>query len=327
MNDALIQCETSARTAMELSFQELPRRPKVLLVDDQPLHIQLIHQALAEVAQVFIGTSGEHGLKQAQVCEPDIILLDIEMPDLDGFAFLQRLRKHSPLRDVPVIFVTHQHSEVVETRCLAAGAVDFISKPFSPLVVLARTLTHLKLKFQADLLRAGAFEDDLTGLHNRRFLDVRLNEEWRRTVRQGHALSVLMIDVDFFKNYNDHYGHAGGDEVLRQVAEALRAQLRRPGDLVARYGGEEFMCVLPQTELASARLLAHRCLEAVRHLRLAHANRPEPAWVTISVGLAERTTISANALQDLIEAADQALYEAKGDGRDTVREARSWRDA
>ena len=188
MNDALIQCGPSARTAMEQSFQALPRRPRILVVDDQTLHIQLIHQALAEVAQVFIATSGQHGLAQAESCDPDLILLDIEMPDLDGFEFLHRLRRHVTLRDVPVIFVTHQHSEVVETRCLAAGAVDFITKPISPLVVLARTLTHLKLKFQADLLRAGAYEDELTGLHNRRFLDVRLHEEWRLCVRQVYAL-------------------------------------------------------------------------------------------------------------------------------------------
>ena len=136
-----------------------------------------------------------------------------------------------------------------------------------------------------------------------------------------------MIDVDYFKNYNDHYGHAGGDEVLRRVAQALRDQLRRPGDLVARYGGEEFMCVLPQTERSSARFLAQRCVDAVRQLQLPHANRPDASCVTISIGLAERRSMASKNLQGLIDAADQALYEAKGDGRDTVREARSWSDA
>ncbi|MDW8337088.1 MAG: diguanylate cyclase [Tepidimonas sp.] len=296
------------------------RRPRLLLVDDQPVHLQVLYRTLAADCQLFMATSGEQALKVALEQRPDLILLDVVMPGLDGFAVLQRLRGTRETADIPVIFVTAHSGEDIETRCLDAGAVDFLPKPINPSVVRARVRTHLTLKFQSDLLRALAFVDGLTGVANRRQFDERLAIEWARAQRHGSALSLVLIDVDHFKAYNDHYGHQAGDDALRRVAVCLREHVRRGTDLVARYGGEEFACLLPDAALPQARALAGQLLQAVRALAIPHRHGGVGGVLTVSLGVATRQGAAQPGWRPalLLGLADAQLYEAKHQGRARV---------
>ena len=216
---------------------DLPnRRRRLLIVDDQPINIQALYQAFSADHQVFMATSGPQALALCLSKQPDLVLLDVMMPGMDGFEVCRRLTADPATADIPVIFVTAHSDEAAETLGLDVGAVDFISKPINPNIVRARVRTHVTLKAQSDLLRHWVYIDGLTGVHNRRYLDERLATEWGRAVRCSTTLSVVLIDVDFFKPYNDHYGHHAGDDCLRRVASTLKAGLRRPGDLMTRYG-------------------------------------------------------------------------------------------
>jgi len=295
--------------------------PRLLVVDDQPINIQALYRSFAADHQVFMATTGQQALQVAAQQRPDLILLDLELPDMDGLAVCQALKRQELTRDTPVIFVTAHGNAEVETRGLEAGAVDFIHKPINPAVVRARVRTHLTLKQQSDQLRRLAFIDGLTGLHNRRALDERLARELRHAARTVQPLALALIDVDFFKPYNDHYGHQAGDDALRAVAQALAQAMLRPVDLAARYGGEEFVCLLPETGAPGALAVAERLRAAVQALALPHAHSGAAAVLTVSIGLAvwpAQLGRPVPAAEALIQAADAALYEAKHGGRNRV---------
>ncbi|MDH3461327.1 MAG: PleD family two-component system response regulator [Burkholderiaceae bacterium] len=294
---------------------EQQRHPKLLVVDDQPSNIEALYRTFSPDHQVFMATSGERALAVCKDNPPDLVLLDVVMPDMDGYEVCARLKADSGTRDIPVIFVTSHDDADNETRGLDAGAVDFIAKPFNPRVARARVKTHLALKFQSDLLRQWVFVDGLTGVFNRRHFDSRLEAEYRISARNGSPLCVLMIDIDHFKRYNDHYGHQGGDDCLRQVAEGLQACLRRPGDLLARFGGEEFACLLPETDFAGAMALAQTMERQVRNLQIAHAGSAVGSVVTISLGVAEKPPGRLGDPISLVRQADAQLYRAKHSGR------------
>jgi diguanylate cyclase (GGDEF)-like protein len=296
---------------LDASLQERSRRPRLLLVDDQPTNIQALHRVFSTDCQVLMATNGERALQVCRDRQPDLVLLDVQMPGMDGHELCAQLKADPGLQGISVIFVTAQDHPDEETRALDAGAADFITKPFNPTVVRARVRTQLTLKHQADLLRELAFVDGLTGVHNRRHFDERFAAEARRAQRTRSPLAVLMCDVDHFKHYNDHFGHLAGDDCLRRIASALRACLRRPTDLLARYGGEEFVCLLPDTDLAGAIGVAQLMEDAVRGLALPHPGAE--GCVTISLGV----SASPHA-QGLVEAADKALYLAKAAGRSRV---------
>ncbi|MDH3209799.1 MAG: diguanylate cyclase [Burkholderiaceae bacterium] len=294
---------------------EQQRHPKLLVVDDQPSNIEALYRTFSPDHQVFMATSGERALAVCKDNPPDLVLLDVVMPDMDGYEVCARLKADSGTRDIPVIFVTSHDDADNETRGLDAGAVDFIAKPFNPRVARARVKTHLALKFQSDLLRQWVFVDGLTGVFNRRHFDSRLEAEYRISARNGSPLCVLMIDIDHFKRYNDHYGHQGGDDCLRQVAEGLQACLRRPGDLLARFGGEEFACLLPETDFAGAMALAQTMERQVRNLQIAHAGSAVGSVVTVSLGVAEKPSGRQGDPISLVRQADAQLYRAKHSGR------------
>ncbi len=295
-------------------------RPRLLVVDDQPINVQALYQALSAEHQVFVATSGEQALKLALEKLPDLVLLDVVMPGTDGFEVCRRLKLDPATADIPVIFVTAHSEETEEARGLDLGAVDFIAKPFHPRVVRARVKTHLTLKRQSDFLRRMAFVDGLTGVYNRRHFDERLQQEWLRARRNGTPLSLLLMDLDGFKRYNDRYGHPAGDDCLRRVAQALGQGLLRPADLLARYGGEEFAAILPETDAAGALALAERLGRQVQALALAHADSPAGLpVVSISIGIASRPSTApgeqAGTESDLLARADRQLYRAKAEGR------------
>jgi diguanylate cyclase (GGDEF)-like protein len=293
-------------------------RPRLLVVDDQPANIQAVHQVFAQDHQVLMAKGGEQALSLCSTQPPDLVLLDIEMPGMDGYEVCERLKADEATRHIPVIFVTAHRDEAAEAKGLELGAVDFIHKPINPTIVRARVKTHLTLKAQADLLRQWVYLDGLTGVHNRRYFDQQLDIEWRRARRAGSPLSVILLDVDFFKRYNDHYGHQAGDVCLRRVASALRSSLRRPSDLVARYGGEEFVCLLPETGLAGALHVAGVLEQHLRAEGIPHAESTIAPFVTVSQGVCTTPPDSNEGTDALMRGADAQLYLAKARGRQQV---------
>ena len=297
----------------------LPARPRLLVVDDQPINIQTLYQIFHADHEVFVATSGEQALAFCRGNPlPDLILLDVVMPGLDGLAVCQQLKADPVLANIPVIFVTACMDPADETRALEAGGVDFITKPVNPMVVRARVKTHLTLKAQGDFLRSLVFVDGLTRVANRRRFDEALLSEWRQCQRAGTPLALLMIDIDHFKRYNDHYGHPTGDACLQQVAAVLKAAMQRACDLVARYGGEEFVCLLPGCDQAPALAKAQALQAALAAQGIAHEASPTAAWVTLSIGVAVAQPQAGGSPAALVAAADAALYSAKHRGRNCI---------
>lgn len=292
-----------------------PRPPRLLVVDDQVVNIQALYQAFSADHQVLMATSGEQALKVAATQQPDLVLLDVVMPGMDGHEVCRRLKADEATRDIPVIFVTAHDDAAAETQGLAMGAVDFISKPINPAIVRARVATHITLKAQSDMLRRWVYVDGLTGVPNRRYFDERLASDWARAIRNHCDLSVILLDVDFFKRYNDHYGHQAGDACLREVATCLRRTLGRPGDMVARYGGEEFVCLLVDTDLSGALEVARKLGAAVEALGIEHAESSVAPVVTVSLGVCSFSGTTSGSAAAFVAAADAHLYRAKGEGR------------
>ena len=258
-------------------------------------------------------------MAQCHAVRPDVILLDINLGDEDGFDLCQRIKQQPELADIPVIFITGSHNEADEVRAFKLGAVDFIRKPVSPYIAESRVVTHLALQLQTALLKRVAHSDGLTGLKNRRTFDEELERDWKECARNGSPLSVLMIDIDFFKQYNDNYGHLAGDACLRRVASVIHAALCRPSDCAARYGGEEFACILSSTDIKGALSVAVNIRSCIAALAIEHCEGATAAHrVTASIGVATCYPNAAEGWLALLAAADLQLYRAKDTGRDRV---------
>ncbi|GAA3705644.1 diguanylate cyclase [Oceanisphaera sediminis] len=291
---------------------------RILVVDDQPVNIRVLYEVFRGEFEVLMATSGEQALTVCQEQRPDIILLDVVMPGISGHEVCRRLKANPDTRDIPIIFVTSQREEAEEARGFEMGAVDFITKPVNPVIVSARVRTHLALKLQSDLLRSIAMIDGLTKVANRRKFDEALAISWRACLREGRPLSLVLLDLDCFKQYNDRYGHQQGDNCLIAVAGALGHGLRRPHDLLARYGGEEFVCILPGTDVQGAMQRAEVMRKAVRALELEHQHSTAGLLVSISLGIATLIPDNDFSPESLLAAADKQLYRAKQEGRDRV---------
>ena len=302
-----------------MSWTEMALNGRILVVDDAMENIQTLHAALQAEQEVLFALDGARALELARTQHPDLILLDAVMPGMDGYAVCAALRAAPETRDIPVIFVTALTSPEDETRALEAGAADFISKPVNAAVVRARVRTQLTVKRQADALRALTLTDSLTGVANRRAFDERLHAEWRRCARAGLPVALILVDVDHFKLYNDHYGHQAGDASLVQVAAALRRSAGRPQDLVARYGGEEFAILLPQLGTSGAEGVARRLRDELAMLDMPHAASPTAGRITASMGLACMVPRESQSATALVAAADALLYQAKAGGRNQYR--------
>ena len=294
-------------------------RTKILLVDDSSTNLEILGEILSPEYDILVATSGEIALEIARGPEPpDLILLDVKMPGMDGYTACQILKEDEKTRNIPVIFITALEGSQAETKGFELGAVDYISKLYSAPVVRARVRTHVALKQRTDLLENLAFLDGLTGIANRRQFDQQLEKEWRRMMRQSAPLSLLMIDIDYFKRFNDRYGHGAGDDCLRLVARTIAAIIKRPGDLAARYGGEEFAVILPDTDEKGAHAVAEIMRLAVESLKLPHESSLVANHITISLGAASDIPHRQGNLQDFIDAADHALYHAKSSGRNRI---------
>ncbi|MDK2954622.1 MAG: hypothetical protein PWQ57_118 [Desulfovibrionales bacterium] len=297
----------------------LVERQKVLIVDDMPTNIKILSDALRGEYRLSAAVRGPDALEIAEAEDPpDLILLDVMMPEMDGYEVLKRLKRNHRTRNIPVIFVTSKNQLEDEIRGLSLGAVDYISKPFYVPIVKARVKNHMELKRKTDLLERLALLDGLTGIPNRRKFDIHFKRELRRVARSGLPLSVIMADIDYFKGYNDHLGHGAGDDCLRLTARALSLQLKRPGDLAARYGGEEFSVVLPETDLQGALALAEAMRNAVAELKIEHPASPVGEYVTMSLGLAVAIPAKDAEPAQLLAVADNQLYKSKQLGRNRV---------
>lgn len=290
----------------------------LLVVDDEKQNRLLLTELFDGQYRIIQAKNGVQALEKARQHQPDLILLDVLMPEMDGMAVLHELKRDGSTRHIPVIFVTALDSAADEEKGLDLGAVDYISKPFHPPIVRARVRNHLQLVHQRRLLEQLAALDGLTGIPNRRQFDTALEREWRRCRRNAQPLSLIIADVDFFKKYNDTLGHASGDRVLQEVAATLRQGVRRPADLVARYGGEEFVLLLPETCAANAQLLARNLLNLLQQKALPHPASDVGPHITLSMGGV--TAIPAGDAPDpeFFQRADAALYAAKAQGRNRV---------
>ena len=305
---------------------EQPNPAHILVVDDDPVVLRLISQILAPLGEVVTAPDGETGLATLRQRDFDLVLLDVDMPGMGGFEVCATLKADPGYADLPVLFVSGHTDVETETQGLEAGAVDYIIKPLSPPIVRARVKTQLMLRERTQQLLRLASVDGLTGLLNRRAFDEALTMEWRRARRNRTPLALVMIDIDFFKLYNDHYGHQAGDDCLKQVANTLRAAIERPGEVVARYGGEEFCAILPHCRADHGVALAEKMRRLVAGLDIPHVKSEISDHVTISCGVA--TLFGENGGQTpaneaaLLHASDGALYAAKEGGRDRVELAR-----
>lgn len=297
----------------------IAEKQTVLAIDDMPANLKLLGEILKPEYRFLVATSGAQGLELASSKQPDLILLDVMMPEMDGYEVCRQLKANPLTQSIPVIFITAMKEETDEEKGLEIGAIDYITKPFSPSIVRIRVRNHLELKRYHDLLANQAVTDGLTRIANRRQFDKWLEREWRLAIRRQAPIALILGDIDHFKLFNDHYGHPEGDECLKAVAKALTSGLRRPSELLARYGGEEFACILPESDLAGALHFANNLLEHVQNVRIPHEKSTTSDIVTMSLGVACMSPQLGDASERLIQAADEKLYEAKRNGRNQVR--------
>ncbi len=290
----------------------------LLVVDDEKQHRNLLTELLQDDYRIILAKNGTQALELAHEHAPDLILLDILMPGLSGFDVIRALKSNDVTRTTPVIFITALDGVADEEMGLELGAVDYIAKPFRPPIVRVRVRNHLQAVHQRRLLEQLAMIDSLTEIPNRRRFTEFYEHEWRRCLRSGQTLSLMMIDVDHFKRFNDTYGHAAGDMVLKRVANTLQNELRRPGDFVARYGGEEFVIVLPEIDAKGAQTVAQQLCQQVERLQIRHADTTTGQWLTISIGGATCVPTQAEVDPAFFSSADSQLYRAKHEGRNRV---------
>lgn len=293
-------------------------RQTILIVDDTVENIEVLSGLLSEDYEILFAANGADALKITEEHLPDLILLDVIMDGMDGYEVCRQLKANTATKSIPVIFVTAMDAETDEEKGLNLGAIDYITKPVSPPIVKARIRNHLELKRYRDILQRMSLIDGLTGIPNRRHFNELLEREWRRAVRSAEPFSLILIDIDFFKLFNDKYGHLAGDDCLKKVGSAIAASVKRPGDLVARYGGEEFACVLSSTGAAGASALAEEMRKEVIELRIPHGLSKASEYVTLSLGVATLIPIPGLKPDMLIKEADNMLYKAKENGRNRV---------
>ncbi|MCX6074839.1 MAG: diguanylate cyclase [Campylobacterales bacterium] len=295
------------------------KKPTILIVDDATANIQLLAEILGNDYSIKIATSGEKALQIANAIEmPDLILLDIMMPVMDGYEVCKKLKSNSATSEIPVIFVSAKDEVSDQMQGFNLGAVDYIVKPYEPLLIKARVKTHINLKLKTQMLEKLAMIDGLTGIANRRRFDETFKSECGRSMRHAKPLALVMMDIDYFKAFNDGYGHGAGDECLIKVANKLQSVLNRDSDFVCRYGGEEFIVILPEIDIEGAKNVAQKLKDSVENLNIPHNYSKVAAHVTVSVGYAISTINNESDCENLLKLVDEMLYKAKEMGRNTI---------
>lgn len=319
----------------------------ILIVDDVPTNLKILSIVLTSYGyNVRKVMSGKDAIAAVEASKPDLILLDIVLPDLSGYEVCEILKNHPIYNSIPIIFLSAIDDTMGKVKAFQVGGADYITKPFQVQEVMARiknqlTITTLYQKLQEkniylqeEIKRRQRIQqklvmanqklknlvniDGLTGVANRRKFDESLSLEWKRSYREKIPLSLILGDIDFFKQYNDNYGHLAGDDCLQSVAQQIVKQINRPADLIARYGGEEFAILLPNTPLNGAVHVGEIVRSAILALKLIHESSMICQYVTMSLGVSALIPQSTQSYSVLIEQADQALYMAKARGRNRV---------
>lgn len=330
---------------MSQGKQAMSNRAKILIVDDRPDNVELLGAILTSQGyEVKENYSGKLAIETVKTDPPDLILLDISMPEMDGFQVCQILKSDRATQDIPIIFLSALKAVENKTQAFNFGGNDYITKPFQMEEVLARVENQLKTyrlqtelkaknirlereksKLQATedrLLRLNqklnelAILDSLTQTANRHRFDEFLTREWQRGRREKFPLSIILCDIDYFKLYNDRFGHQAGDTCLKQVAKAISKAVKRPADLVARYGGEEFAVILPQTPAKNALYVAQIIRLQIKSLGIPHPDSLANDYISLSLGVASVVPSAKYSIEQLLVTADKALYQAKEQGRD-----------
>ena len=293
-------------------------RNTVMIVDDENINIAILSQILSPEYDLLTAMNGHEALKRAEEDRPDLILLDIVMPNISGFDVLRKLKTSALTKDIPVIIITGRNNSDDEEKSFLLGAADYITKPFNNTIVITRVKTQLQIISQEQIIERLNLVDSLTGLSNRRSFDRHLELEWKRAVREKKPLSLLTIDIDKFKAYNDAYGHVQGDEMLKAVAVALMKSARRPADMSARISGAEFAVLLPDTSWESALFIAESIRKTIKTTILPTIDGKSRTSVTASIGLVTKTPQVDDKLSDFFGLSDDSMHEAKRAGRDRI---------
>ncbi len=290
---------------------------KILIIDDSPLQVAQLKDILSDEYDIDIEQSAEDGFELARAGNYSLILLDVVLPGMDGFTLLKILQEESNTKTVPVIMITTLSDIEHEQRGLTLGAVDYISKPFSPLIVKARVDTHIKLYNYRRQVEQQSKTDQMTGIANRRRHDEYSVEKWKESVRLQPPFSICMFDIDHFKSFNDTFGHPAGDKVIASVAKTIASYLHRSTDFFARYGGEEFVAILLGDDSDKVFEYIKTIRQAVEDLHIPH-NPSVSEWVTVSIGGITIIPEADKSYDFYLKIADAMLYDAKKFGRNRV---------
>ena len=301
-----------------MTDDQRPKQATILVIDDDRIALDLIMLTFNATATVLTALNSENGLEIAVNEQPDLILLDTLIQDVDGHEICSQLKSMPETENIPIIILSNSNQVEDELAALDKGAIDFVTKPVEAAILKARVANHLFQKRDRDQLKLMSSIDALTEVANRRRFDEYLHLEWRRAIRSKYPISLLMIDIDYFKSYNDTYGHQKGDDCLRAVASEIEQHLRRPADMVARYGGEEFSVILPETPSYSASSLAKRIWSGVGNLNIEHTGSARIGHLTISIGAATTIPDENQSISQFIENSDKNLYKSKSEGRNRI---------
>jgi len=292
------------------------KKNTLLIVDDENANLKVLTHILGSEYTIFTATNGLNALQKAKELQPDLILLDILMPGMDGYETLFTIKNTDETKRIPVVFITGLDSEEDEEKGLSLDAADYITKPFSVPIVKLRVRNQIQIVNQLRTIERLSMIDQLTNLPNRRSFDIRLSVEWKQAIREKLPISLLMLDLDKFKDLNDTYGHQCGDIVLKYLADVFQRSLKRPSDFTARWGGEEFIVLLPNTPLEGAIEVAENIRVNVEKSTINHEG--VNLKITVSIGVTAILPVQNSSMEMFIAKADKAMYMAKEAGRNKV---------
>lgn len=291
----------------------------VLVIEDSPLTVKILKNILKKEYEVLSAFSGEAGYELATTKKPDIIILDVVMSGMDGYEVCRKLKENDLTKAIPVIFISALGEMEDEWKGLETGAIDYITKPFSEPIVKIRIKNHLELKKHRDLLSELSSLDGLTGIYNRRYFDKTTELEWNKAIFNKIPFSLILLDIDKFKIYNDSYGHLEGDECLILVSSCLKSCIGKDDGIVARYGGEEFVCLLPNTDFEQATHIGERIHQSILDLKIPFNFSPISNVVTVSGGVGTVYPNESIIMTDFIKKVDDLLFIAKRSGRNNIK--------
>ena len=301
--------------------KEVIRNPSdsyVLIIDDEEISREILLSMLSDSFHCKALASGLQLIAHCEMRKPDLIILDMQMPEISGLDVCKALKQDDRFSDIPVIFVTANTDTQTQDACWEAGASDFVTKPVTPSTLRHRAYHQIQNKLRIDLLNHLTFHDQLTGAYNRHYLAAEIPQTIRQIARERGSVAVIMLDIDYFKGFNDTYGHLDGDVCLRSVAKAIEREIKRPIDCLIRYGGEEFCVLLPNTDSKGCRHVAENIVRAVRNLGINNVASPK-GLITISAGYYVTSPISETDVNQIILEADLSLFDAKESGKNQVK--------